>query len=68
MEGSGHSRRRGQEPWYCGEQGLSAWLKPFALVCSILPVAAEENLQQGEGTEPGATPKKRKRKKQWVKE
>ncbi|XP_050764859.1 28S rRNA (cytosine-C(5))-methyltransferase [Gymnogyps californianus] len=35
---------------------------------SSLPVAAEENPQHGEGTEPGAAPKKRKRKKQRVKE
>ncbi|XP_075627236.1 28S rRNA (cytosine-C(5))-methyltransferase isoform X1 [Balearica regulorum gibbericeps] len=35
---------------------------------SILPVAAEENPQRREGTEPGAAPKKRKRKKQRVKE
>ncbi|NWI95991.1 NSUN5 methyltransferase, partial [Pitta sordida] len=34
---------------------------------SSLPVAAEENLQPIEGTEPGAAPKKRKRKKQRVK-
>ncbi|XP_055652414.1 28S rRNA (cytosine-C(5))-methyltransferase isoform X1 [Falco peregrinus] len=35
---------------------------------SSLPVAAEENPQHGEGAEPGAAPKKRKRKKQRVKE
>ncbi|XP_009706827.1 PREDICTED: putative methyltransferase NSUN5, partial [Cariama cristata] len=34
-------------------------------VPSSLPVAAEENAQHREGTEPGAAPKKRK--KQWVK-
>ncbi|NXT88443.1 NSUN5 methyltransferase, partial [Anhinga rufa] len=34
--------------------------------CS-LPVAAEDNLQHREGVEPGAAPKKRKRKKQRVK-
>ncbi|NXN74884.1 NSUN5 methyltransferase, partial [Himantopus himantopus] len=33
---------------------------------SSLPMAAEKNRQHGEGTEPGAAPKKRKRKKQWV--
>ncbi|NXV69220.1 NSUN5 methyltransferase, partial [Molothrus ater] len=34
---------------------------------SSLPVAAKENPQPGEGTEPGAAPKKRKKKKQRVK-
>ncbi|NXS44234.1 NSUN5 methyltransferase, partial [Balaeniceps rex] len=34
---------------------------------SSLPAAAEENLQHGEGTKPGAALKKRKRKKQQVK-
>ncbi|XP_042647365.1 28S rRNA (cytosine-C(5))-methyltransferase [Tyto alba] len=34
---------------------------------SSLPAAAEENLQRGEATEPGAAPKKRKKKKQLVK-
>ncbi|XP_072772938.1 28S rRNA (cytosine-C(5))-methyltransferase isoform X2 [Taeniopygia guttata] len=33
-----------------------------------LPAAAKENPQPGEGTEPGAAPKKRKKKKQQVKE
>ncbi|KFQ61620.1 Putative methyltransferase NSUN5, partial [Pelecanus crispus] len=35
------------------------------LTCSSLPAAAEENSQHGEGME--VAPKKRKRKKQWVK-
>ncbi|XP_061868271.1 28S rRNA (cytosine-C(5))-methyltransferase isoform X2 [Colius striatus] len=39
-----------------------------AAVPSSLPAAAEEKPQCGEGTEPGAAPKKRKRKKQRVKE
>ncbi|NXE96672.1 NSUN5 methyltransferase, partial [Menura novaehollandiae] len=34
---------------------------------SSLPAASEENPQPGEGTEPGAAPRKRKRKKQRVK-
>ncbi|NXB13503.1 NSUN5 methyltransferase, partial [Rhagologus leucostigma] len=34
---------------------------------SSLPAAAKENPQPGEGTEPGAAPKKRKKKKQRVK-
>ncbi|NXK11985.1 NSUN5 methyltransferase, partial [Herpetotheres cachinnans] len=34
---------------------------------SSLPVAAKENPEHGEGAEPGAAPKKRKRKKQQVK-
>ncbi|NWS77558.1 NSUN5 methyltransferase, partial [Crotophaga sulcirostris] len=42
---------------------LSVWLRLFTTVCSSLPAAAEENLQHGERTEPGAVPKKRKRKK-----
>lgn len=44
------------------------WLRLFALVHSLLPAAAKESPQPGEGTEPGATPKKRKKKKQLVKE
>ncbi|XP_054143314.1 28S rRNA (cytosine-C(5))-methyltransferase [Melozone crissalis] len=35
---------------------------------SSLPAAAKESPQPGEGTEPGAAPKKRKKKKQLVKE
>lgn len=44
------------------------WLRLFAPVHSSLPAAAKENPQPGEGTEPGAAPKKRKKKKQRVKE
>ncbi|KAM6315870.1 28S rRNA (cytosine-C(5))-methyltransferase isoform 2-T2 [Podargus strigoides] len=43
----------------CGERAAAP---------SSLLVAAEENLQHGEGTELGTAPKKRKRKKQRVKE
>ncbi|KAM9370747.1 LOW QUALITY PROTEIN: 28S rRNA (cytosine-C(5))-methyltransferase [Phaethornis superciliosus] len=39
-----------------------------AAALSSLPVAAEENLQHGEGTGTAAAPRKRKRKKQRVKE
>ncbi|NXL36382.1 NSUN5 methyltransferase, partial [Glaucidium brasilianum] len=42
----------------CGERAAAP---------SSLPVAAEENPQHGETTEPGAAPKKRKRKKKQVK-
>lgn len=40
----------------------------FALVHSSPPAVAKENPQPGEGMEPGAAPKKRKKKKQRVKE
>ncbi|XP_074778662.1 28S rRNA (cytosine-C(5))-methyltransferase isoform X2 [Athene noctua] len=43
----------------CGEEAAAP---------SSLPVAAEENPQHGETREPGAAPKKRKRKKKRVKE
>ncbi|XP_009871894.1 PREDICTED: putative methyltransferase NSUN5, partial [Apaloderma vittatum] len=49
------------------EEEAGTWLRLFTLVCSSLPVATE-NVQHREGTEPGAAPKKRKRKKQRVKE
>ncbi|KAM4886758.1 LOW QUALITY PROTEIN: 28S rRNA (cytosine-C(5))-methyltransferase [Sylvia borin] len=42
--------------------------KEGAAAPSSLPAAAKENPQPGEGTEPGATPKKRKKKKQKMKE
>ena len=60
--------REGRSRGTAVSRASGTWLRPFALVRSSLPAAAEENPQHGEGTEPGAAPKKRKRKKQRVQE
>lgn len=39
----------------------------IALVCSSLPAATKESLQQEERVEPGAAPPRKRRKKQRVK-
>lgn len=70
-QGSGHPGEGVRGTWLWEQRAGTVALvsvAQFALVHSSLPAVAKENPQPGEGTEPGAAPKKRKKKKQRVKE